>query len=507
VTQATPAGFRVDLDAGTKQLGDGSLFGGSPGRIMRLTAAGTAALAELQRGPVRSAAAGQLARRLTDGGLAHPVPSDAAAAAAAGASVTVLIPVRDRAEMLERCLAAVGAEHPVVVIDDGSADPGAVAAICARHGAALRRRDASGGPAAARNTGLTGISTELIAFLDSDCIPPPGWVSQLAAHFADPLVGAVAPRIVAPRIVAPRIAAPLIAPPGSASTSSPAVRYAAVCGSLDLGPRPARVQPGSRVSYVPTAALLVRRAALDAVSAGRDPFDPGLRYGEDVDLVWRLHEAGWRIRYEPAVEVPHEGPADWTGLLGRRFRYGTSAAPLARRHPANLAPLVLQPWPAITVAALLARRPAAAAAAVVAAWLGIASAVRRAGVPADGAPAATLTAVRQTWLGVGRYATQFAAPVLLLGLARPGGTTTVRRVGRRVAVASLLLGPALTAYAERKPELDPVRFSLAHIADDVCYGAGVWAGCLRERTIVPLRPAISVRPLSVGGPHSRKRKG
>jgi hypothetical protein len=133
-------------------------------------------------------------------------------------------------------------------------------------------------------------------------------------------------------------------------------------------------------------------------------------------------------------------------------------------------------------------------------------------VPADGAPAATLTAVHQTWLGLGRYATQFGAPALVLALARPGGKSAARRFGRRAAAASLLLGPALTAYAERKPELDPVRFSIAHIADDICYGAGVWAGCLRERILVPVRPALSRRPVSNTtppgtGPRSRNRKG
>lgn len=513
---ALPAGFRVDMDADTKQLSDGSLFGGSPGRVMRLTPAGAAALEELGAGPVRSAAGGQLARRLTDGGLAHPIPpSDPAIPDAA--SVAVIIPVRDRAAMLERCLAATGAQYPVVVIDDGSSDPDAIAAIVARHGAALIRRAASGGPAAARNAGLAGIDADLIAFLDSDCVPPRDWISRLAAHFADPLVGAVAPRIVAmapsattaPASTAPASTAPASTGPASTGPAStgPAARYAAVRGSLDLGPRPARVMPGSRVSYVPTAALLVRRTALDAVAAGRDFFDRELRYGEDVDLIWRLHEAGWRIRYEPAVQVPHQGPESWPGLLRRRFSYGTSAAPLARRHPANMAPLVLHPWPAVTVAALLARRPAAAAAAVVAAWLDLTSAVRRAGVPADGAPAATVTAVHQTWLGVGRYATQFAAPALLLALARPGGRSVAHRFGRRAAAASLLLGPALTAYAERKPDLDPVRFSLAHIADDICYGAGVWTGCLRERTIEPVRPAISWRPLSNTGQRARSRKG
>jgi mycofactocin glycosyltransferase len=515
---ALPAGLRIEFDQDTKQLSDGSLFGGSPARVMRLTPAGTAALGELRAGPIRSAAAGVLARRLTDAGLAHPVfadtaltdtgpgdtvlaDSDSADPAASASSedrsgdhastptVTVIIPVRDRAAMLERCLAATGTRYPVIVVDDGSADPDATAAIAARYGAAVRLRVANGGPAAARNTGLAGVGTDLIAFLDSDCVPPPGWVGALAQHFADPLVGAVAPRIVP--------ISSLASPP--AGNLPPAARYATAFGSLDLGPRPARVLPGSRVAYVPTAALVVRRSALDSVAAGKLPFDEALPSGEDVDLIWRLHAAGWRIRYEPSVHVPHDGPVSWAGLLERRFHYGTSAAPLARRHPANVAPLVLHPWPAATVAAVLARRPAAAAAGLAGAWLDLTTALRRAAIPADGTPAATLTAAWQTWLGIGRYSTQFAAPAVALALARPGGQSASRRWGRRAAAASLLIGPALKAYAEGKPELDPVRFALARIADDICYGAGVWTGCLRERTLIPVMPVLSWRPLRLGG--------
>jgi mycofactocin glycosyltransferase len=473
-----PRGFGVTLDSGTRQLSDGSLFGGSPARVLRLTAAGQQALAELREGPVRSAAAAVLSRRLTDAGLAHPLPPDAPPGQPL--EVTVVIPARDRAAMLDRCLAAVAGQYPVVVVDDGSADRALVATIAARHGATVLRRESSGGPAVARNAGLARICSDLIAFLDSDCVPPPGWIGALAVHLADPLVGAVAPRIVTR---APRTAAG---------------RYEQARGSLDLGDQAARVVPASRVAYVPTAALLVRRAALDAVGTGHAVFDPALRYGEDVDLIWRLHDAGWRIRYEPSVQVPHDCPATWPGLLARRYRYGTSAAPLARRHPANLAPLVLQPWPAGTVAAALARRPVAAAAGTIAAWLDIASAVRRAGVPADGSPGAALTAIRQTWLGVGRYAAQFAWPALAVALTAPGR----RAAGRRLAAASLLLGPALTGYAQRKPRLDPLRYVLAHIADDVCYGAGVWAGCLRERTLVPVTPVISWRPVRVTRPRT-----
>lgn len=463
MTEPLPDGFTVVLDDSARQLAPGLWFGGSPARIVRMTAAGQAAVRELRNGPVASRAAGLLARRLTDSGLAHPRPP-----ALPGAhDVTVIIPVLDRARPLERCLAALPDSYPVVVVDDGSRDPAAIAEVAARHGAKLIRRDVNGGPGAARNAALDATDSELVAFLDSDCVPSPDWIDRLAGHFADPLVAAAAPRVTA------------MASPGTWCG-----RYASANSSLDLGGKPARVLPGAAVSYVPTAALLCRRAALESI-APDGVFEAGLRVGEDVDLAWRLHEAGWRIRYDPAAQVAHREPATWPGLLARRYRYGTSAAPLARRHPGAVTHLVLHPGPAATVAALLARRPAAAAAAFGASVLTTGTTLRRADVPRDGLVAAMASATRWTWLGTGRYATQFAAPLLAVAIAAPRG-----RLGRRVAAGSLLLGPALADWATGPRTLDPARFALARIADDVAYGLGVWSGCLAERTIAPLRPAI-----------------
>jgi hypothetical protein len=42
-------------------------------------------------------------------------------------------------------------------------------------------------------------------------------------------------------------------------------------------------------------------------------------------------------------------------------------------------------------------------------------------------------------------------------------------------------------------ELDPIRYTALHAADDVAYGAGVWLGCLRARTVAPLVPRIAFR--------------
>ena len=76
--------------------------------------------------------------------------------------LTVVVPVRDRAAQLERCLDAVRAgcpDSPVVVVDDGSADPAAMRAVCDARGARVVRRPVSRGAAAARNAGLAACAT------------------------------------------------------------------------------------------------------------------------------------------------------------------------------------------------------------------------------------------------------------------------------------------------------------------------------------------------------------
>jgi mycofactocin glycosyltransferase len=470
VTTPLPAGFRIVLDDSAKQLTDDSWFGGSPARIFRLTPAGRAAWTELTTGSVVSPAAGVLARRLTDAGLAHPRPPTPARAP----EVTVVIPVHDRVEKLVHGLAALASDgHPIVLVDDASRDPGAVADAATRFGARLVVRPVNGGPAAARNTGIVAAETELVAFVDSDCVPPPGWIDALAAHFADPLVAAVAPRIV------------------PVSPDTVAGRYTRATFGLDLGTTPASVAPNTRVAWAPTAALVARRTALLDVARDGQVLDPTLSVaGEDVDLVWRLHEAGWRVRYDPTVHVRHLEPETWKALLHRRFRYGTAAAPLSLRHPGKVPPLVLFPWPAVTVAAALARRPALAAAAFAGSVLSTPHALRRTTQPDPGVARVMLNAAYQTWHGIGRYGTQYALP-LLATAAVLGGR---RRRGRRAAVASLVLGPALAEWLRNRETLDPARFVLGRLADDIAYGAGVWAGSIAHRTTGPLLPQIRWRP-------------
>jgi hypothetical protein len=81
--------------------------------------------------------------------------------------------------------------------------------------------------------------------------------------------------------------------------------------------------------------------------------------------------------------------------------------------------------------------------------------------------------------------------VLAAVIARPGGRTARARWGRRLAAASLLAGPPLADGARQGGGTRLLAAAGRILADQAAYGAGVYAGCLRERTAAPLRPTVA----------------
>lgn len=442
------ATFVLD-DSYRRTAGGSVVIAGSPLRLFRLTAAGRAVADALEAGrpPPRNHAA--LTDRLLDAGAIHPLP---VAATATAAEVTIVVPAWRRTPRLD---------HPgvdsVVVVDDGSAPPLVVAAP----NVTVLRLPVNRGPAAARNAGLAVVTTPFVAFVDTDVEPPAAWLDGLLGHFADERVGLVAPRVVS-------------AAAGSTVVDSFELEH----GSLDLGTRAARVAPGSRVSYVPAAAIVCRTAAVRAVGG----FDEALRWGEDVDLVWRLTAAGWRCRYEPSVVVVHRARAGIGGWLRQQFEYGTSAAPLARRHPGALAPLRVSAWTAATWLLVAARRPLAAV--LLAAATAIALQRKLRGVP----PAESAELVARGTLGAGEQiataVTRAWWPVVVpLALWRPARLPVLAAFACRGALA-----------ARRSRSTRPVRFAAMQLAADMAYAAGVWRGAARARSLDALRPDLSNWP-------------
>lgn len=392
-------------------------------------------------------------------------------------AVSVVIPVRDRARELRRCLEALWrVDYPrdrleVVVVDDGSVDDSVLAAREA--GAEVVSSGGVGrGPGAARNRGAAAARGEVLAFVDSDCVPSPSWLRELLGWFEDPAVAAVGGRVEGLR------------------THRWLDRYEASMSSLDLGGRERSGAGGDDTFYLPSCNLLVRKAAFQALGG----FRPELHVGEDVDLSWRLRERGDRIVYAPFGAVRHEHRSLLRPFLVRRFQYGSSEGALQSLHPRRRKRIVLPPLLTASLgllaAAILVGSPfAVSAAAVLAAadTLGFAGRLRRAGLPV-GYPA--VLAARARALGslayyVAYHLVRYYGWVMLVAAA------TWPRAG---LLALLLFGVAAGVdWAVRRPALSPAVFAFYYGAEHLAYALGVFWGCWRQRTFSSYRPVLRGR--------------
>lgn len=454
---------RFRADSSLRRFGN-LVIGGSPLRLFRMSQGGALAVDAMIAGEQLSALQVQLARRLADAGALHPEYTSAPFSAA---DVTVVVPafgspIGDAA--------ALHGVHEVIVVDDASPTP-----LTAAPGQRVIRRDVNGGPGAARNSGLAAVTTPFVAFVDSDTIidatTANQWLAPLLAHFVDDRVALVAPRVIC------------------AAGAGVLDRYEADRSPLDLGPEPARVAWGTRVGYVPAATIVCRVDRL----RGLGGFDEGLRFGEDVDLVWRLVRGGAVCRYEPTVRVLHRARPTIAAWIEQRVGYGSSSAPLALRHPGALAPLRMSGWSALVWGLVAIRRPVAAVAVAGATSVALTRKLRD--LPAREslrlAGLGHLYAGRQVATAITRAWWPIALPLAVV----------TRRV--RVPLAAAFAVPALLDWRgarrrgsadRRTPPLDPARFAALHIADDVAYSVGVWRGIRRVRSAAALVPSFTNWP-------------
>lgn len=475
----------VALDDRVRVWRDASVvLGGAPWGVLRIAPAGRPFVARLAgAGADGVAPSPGVERDLTDvllaRGIVHPVPDAKPSEARHVVPVDVVVPAYQRPDLLETCLAALRAHSPesrVIVVDDGSADDGVTPAARAG-GADLFRHPVNRGPAAARNTGLQASTSPLVAFVDADCAVTRGWLEPLIRHFDDPRVAAVAPRVT----------------PGP-SAATPLARYQETQSALDMGVRPDLVAHGAPVGYLPSAALVVRRSALSGLSApaGTAAFDETMRLGEDVDLVWRLLDAGWLVRYEPASTVTHATRPTATGWARRIFDYGTSAVALDRRHPGRLTPARLSGWNLAIAALVLSRRPSLATRSAAAAALGaavcvlLATSLQRSAIDPRVAPLVLGRNLKSDAEAAGHLLRREWWPVGWLALVAAWRSRAAR------AAAAAMLVPLIVEWRTRRQPLDLPRYLALHLVDDAAYGTGVIAGALRGRYPAVLVPSVSL---------------
>jgi len=450
------------------------LMSKSPLALVRLNAP----LVELARramaGPIAAAGAAEVAvlEQLALKGFLERL-QDVAQQEATLPAVSIVIPVLDRAGELARCLESIAmVDYPrekieVIVVDDGSRDNSAQ--VARDHGA---RVVSSGGtrrgPAAARNVGAAQATGELLAFIDSDCSASPGWLVELVHLFRDDRIAAVGGMV-----------------DGMCSASG-VDRYEAVMSSLSLGSRERFGGSGDDTFYLPSCNLLVRRALFLSVQG----FEDSMHVGEDVDLTWRLRDAGWTIAYLPAGRILHEHRSTLRSFMSRRFDYGTSEGMLQKLHPQRRKRFVLPPvlgvvlallclspycsWWLVPVAALLLAGDAA----------GYRSRLARRGVPLGFAAilGGRLRALGGLSYYLSYHLVRYYAPAL-------GAVALLWSPFWGVPLTALLISAGVD-YFIKKPRLSPVQFTGIYLLEQVAYGAGVFWGCLRGRGFASYRVTI-----------------
>lgn len=411
---------------------------------------------------------------LVKGGFAErewPVERDAASLP----SVSVVIPVKDRAEDLRKCLHSLSdLDYPaekleVIVVDDGSRDESPL--VAREHGAILvESGTVGGGPALARNKGARVAAGEVLAFIDSDCTASREWLLELLPPFARDEVAAIGGWV------------------DGMNQASSLDRYEAVMSSLNLGRRSMSGGAGGDTLYLPSCNLLVRKEAFTAAGG----FRVDLQVGEDVDLTWRLRDAGWTIVYLPQGSICHAHRSRLWPFMRRRFDYGTSEGLLQQLHPARGKKMLIPPMLAailglLGVAMVLGNGLALAAAA---ALLLTDAALAHRRVARQGIPLSRTDIL----IARGRAAASlayYAGYHLLRYYLLPLSLVVALSPSLGILAATLVLWVGAVDYYVRRPKLAIPFFFLYYLLEQLAYGSGVLWGCIRQRSFASYRMRIS----------------
>ncbi len=268
-------------------------------------------------------------------------------ASTAGPTVSAVVLAYGAEPGLEACLKAVLSSRRVrlslVVVDNGCTNP-ALQAFAAEPGVRLVSPGRNLGYAAGCHAGVAEGTSEVLAFVNSDCVVADDTLALLAAEAWSPGVGLATASVR------------LLENPGTLNSAGNPVHYLGFSWAGRLG-EPAGSEPGGDVASVSGACFALRRN-LWAELGG---FEPAyFAYHEDVDLSLRCWLHGLSVRCVPAAVALHDyEPArhPFKFYLLERNRLVTWLTVLERRTLLLLLP------------ALLAAELATAALAVAQGWL------------------------------------------------------------------------------------------------------------------------------------------
>lgn len=235
--------------------------------------------------------------------------------------VSVVVASFNGATTLRACLESLTAlnypDYEVILVDDGSTD--STAALAAEFPRVRYLPIPHAGLSVARNAGIAAATGEIVAFTDADCRADEDWLRYLVGELLRSGFPAVGGPNYLPPEDSPVAAAVMVSPGGPAHVM--------------LTDREAEHVPGCNMAFF--------KWVLEELGG----FDPIFhRAGDDVDICWRLREAGHKIAFSPAGFVWHYRRSTVGAYLRQQAGYGEAEALLARKHPEYFSPLGGSIW-------------------------------------------------------------------------------------------------------------------------------------------------------------------
>jgi GT2 family glycosyltransferase len=223
--------------------------------------------------------------------------------------VSVVVCTYNGGATLEQCLRSLLAldypDYEVIVVDDGSTDD--TRAILSRYPQVRAIHQENQGLSAARNVGLREATGAVVAYTDSDCFADRDWLTHLVHRLWQSDAAAV-----------------------GGPNLTPEDGWLAACVAAAPG-QPMHVLESDQVAeHVPGCNMAFRREALLAING----FDCQFRKaGDDVDVCWRLQQAGLWITFAPGAFVWHHRRQNPRAYLRQQAGYGEAEALLQYKHP------------------------------------------------------------------------------------------------------------------------------------------------------------------------------
>jgi len=227
----------------------------------------------------------------------------------ADVGATIVVAAFNEAGTIVACVSSLLAmRHPdfaieIIVVDNGSTD--GTRDSLRSFGDSIRvLTETTRGASAARNCGIRAARSPIVAFTDADCLVDPGWLCHLIAPLTDRKAGVVGGRIL----------------------SVPGANRIARFGEVIHDHHDAIVVQED--PYVISMNWASRREVLIEVGL----FDEALLRGQDVDLSWRIRQAGYGLVYAPQAVLWHHNQHTVWGLAHEGYVHARHAVRVARKH-------------------------------------------------------------------------------------------------------------------------------------------------------------------------------